>query len=92
LIGLGILGFIKGDFDATWPPAPKGVPEVVGYLCAFIYAASGIGLLWHRIAALASRVLLAYHLRGRGLRAEADAARPLPRRTRKDANRDLRRS
>ena len=26
LVGLGVLGFIKGDFDATWSPVPKGLP------------------------------------------------------------------
>jgi uncharacterized membrane protein len=64
LIALGILGFVKGDFDPTWPPVPKGVParEVLAYLCAFIYLVSGIGLLWRRTAAVASRVLLAYLL------------------------------
>src|SRR6185436_19585449 len=61
LIGLGILDLVKGDFDATWPPVPKGVTAgpVLLYLCALIYLASGIGLLWHRTAAVASRVLLA---------------------------------
>src|SRR6185503_391724 len=64
LIALGILGFIKGDFDATWSPVPKSLParEVLVYLCAFVYVASGIGLLWRRTAAVASRVLFAYLL------------------------------
>ena len=64
LIGLGILGLIKGDFDPTWPPVSKGVParEALAYLCAFVYLVSGIGLLWQRTAAAASRVLLAYLL------------------------------
>jgi uncharacterized membrane protein len=64
LIGLGILGLIKGDFDPTWPPVSKGVParEALAYLCAFVYLASGIGLLWQRTAPAASRVLLAYLL------------------------------
>lgn len=64
LVGLGVLGFIKGDFDATWPPVPKGLPapQVLAYLCAFIYAASGIGLLWRRTAAVASRVLFVWLL------------------------------
>ena len=64
LIGLGILGLIKGDFTAVWQPVPKGVParEALAYLCAFISLASGIGLLWRRAAATAARVLLAYLL------------------------------
>jgi len=64
LIGLGILGLIKGDFTAIWQPVPKVVParDGLAYLCAFVFLASGIGLLWQRTAALATRVLLAYLL------------------------------
>ncbi|HET9765227.1 MAG TPA: DoxX family protein [Thermoanaerobaculia bacterium] len=64
LIGLGILGLIKGDFDATWPTLPKVVParEVLAYFSSFIYLVTGIGLLWRRTAAIASRVLLGYLL------------------------------
>jgi uncharacterized membrane protein len=62
LIGLGILGLIKGDFDPTWPPVSAGVPArgPLVYLCAFVYLLSGIGLLWQRSAPTASRVLLSY--------------------------------
>jgi uncharacterized membrane protein len=61
MIGLGILGLIKGDFTPIWEPVPKGVPgrHVLVYFCAFISLASGIGLLWQRAAALSARVLLA---------------------------------
>ena len=61
MIALGILGLIKGDFSPVWEPVPKGVParEVLVYFCAFISLASGVGLLLHRAAALAARVLLA---------------------------------
>jgi uncharacterized membrane protein len=64
MIGLGILGFIKGDFTAIWQPVPKGVParELLVYLCAMISLASGIGLLWRRTVAPAAGVLLAYLL------------------------------
>jgi uncharacterized membrane protein len=64
LIVLGILGLSTGDFTEIWQPVPKGLParEVLSYLCAFISLASGIGLLWQRVAASAARVLLAYLL------------------------------
>ncbi len=64
MIALGSLGLIKGDFAPVWQPVPKGVParEVLAYLCAFISLVAGIGLLWQRTAAVASRVLLTYLL------------------------------
>ena len=64
LIALGILGLVKGDFDPTWPDVPKDLParEVLAYVCALVYLGSGMGLLWQRTAAVASRLLLAYLL------------------------------
>ena len=64
LIGVGILGLIRGDFTAVWDPVPKNVParEALAYLCAFISLACGIGVLWQRTAVVAARVLLAYLL------------------------------
>ncbi len=64
MIGLGILGLIKGNFTAIRQPVPEGVPfrEVLAYLCAFISLASGICLLLERVAAPAARVLLAFLL------------------------------
>src|SRR5438876_8721966 len=64
LITLGVLDLIKGDFGPVWQPVPKSVPgrEVLAYLCAFIFVVSGLGLLWQRTAAVASRVLLTYLL------------------------------
>ena len=64
MIALGILGLIKGDFAPIWQPVPTGVPArvLLVYLCGFIPLVSGIGLLWQRTAAVASRVLLVYSL------------------------------
>ena len=64
LIVLGALGLLQRDFDPTWPAVPKGMParQVLVYLCALVYLGSGVGLLWRRTAAVASRVLLAYLL------------------------------
>src|SRR5215470_15126306 len=61
MIGLGILGLIKGDFTVVWQPVPKGVParEVLVYLTALVSLASGAGLLWRRTAALAAGMLVA---------------------------------
>ena len=64
MITLGILGLIKGDFAPIWLPVPKGVParEILVYLSAIVPLVSGIGLLWQRAAAVASRVLLTWLL------------------------------
>jgi uncharacterized membrane protein len=64
LIGIGILGLIKGDFTAVWDPVPKDLParDALVYLCTFISLACGIGLLWRRSAVLAARVLFVYSL------------------------------
>src|SRR5437867_10138343 len=62
MIALGIMGLIKGGFVPFWTGVPKGMPAraALAYLCAVISLGSGIGLLFRRAAALASRVLLAY--------------------------------
>jgi uncharacterized membrane protein len=62
MIGLGVLGLIKGDFTALWQPVTRGVParEALAYLCALVSLASGIGLLFQRTATVAARVLLSY--------------------------------
>jgi uncharacterized membrane protein len=64
MIAVGILGLIKRDFTEIWQPVPKGVParEVLLYLSAIVPLLSGIGLLWQRTAAAASRVLLGFFL------------------------------
>ena len=64
MITLGILGLIKGDFTPIWLPVPRGVPAraVLVYVSAIVSLVSGIGLLWQRTAAVASRVLLCFLL------------------------------
>jgi uncharacterized membrane protein len=61
MIGLGIMGFVRGDFAQIWQPVPKWVPArtALAYLCALISLGSGIGLLFRRWAPAASRVLFA---------------------------------
>jgi uncharacterized membrane protein len=60
MVALGILGAVQGDFTSTWSGVPRDVPAriALAYLCAFISLVSGIGLLWHHTAVIASRVLL----------------------------------
>lgn len=60
MIGLGIMGLIKGGFTPIWTGVPRGLPGrvVLAYLCALVSLGSGIGLLWRRAAGVASRVLL----------------------------------
>lgn len=64
LIALGILGLIQRDFTPIWAPAPKGEParEILVYLSAIVFLVAGVGLLWQRGAAVASRVLLGFLL------------------------------
>lgn len=64
MIGIGILGLIRGDFTALWDPVPKDLParDLLIYLCAFVSIACGIGLLWQRTAVLAARVLFIYSM------------------------------
>ena len=60
MIALGISGLIKGGFTPIWTGVPKALParDVLAYFCAIISLVSGVGLLWPRTAAAASRVLL----------------------------------
>jgi uncharacterized membrane protein len=61
MIGLGAVGLLYPDFVPIWSPVPARVPahELFVYLGALISIASGIGLLVPRMAAIASRLLLA---------------------------------
>jgi uncharacterized membrane protein len=61
MIALGVMGLIKGGFVPIWTGVPQDLPArtALAYLCAAVSLGSGIGLLWRRSAAVASRVLLA---------------------------------
>jgi len=58
------MGLVKGSFTPIWTGVPRSVPVRVAfaYLTASVSLGTGIGLLWRRSAALASRVLLVYLL------------------------------
>jgi uncharacterized membrane protein len=64
MTALGIIGLINGAYAGVWQPVPTSylTREVLTYVCASISLACGIGLLFRRTAALASRVLLAWLL------------------------------
>jgi uncharacterized membrane protein len=64
MIGLGVLGLKYGDFALVWQRVPTWLPwrEGIAYACGAAMLASGMGLLWSRTAALASRILLIYLL------------------------------
>ena len=61
MIGLGIVGLLKGDYVALWQPIPHNMPALA-YLCDIVSLLSGIFLLWRGTAVIAARVLLAYLL------------------------------
>ena len=64
MIGVGVLGWVRGDFVQMWQPVPKAFParEVLVWLCAAISLACGAGLLWRRTAGSAARLLFFYLL------------------------------
>lgn len=64
MVGVGVLGWIRGDFVQIWQPVPKAFParEALIYLCAAISLVCGAGLLWRRTAASAARLLFFYLL------------------------------
>jgi uncharacterized membrane protein len=64
MIGVGILGLVRGDFVQIWQPVPQAWParEALVYLCAAVSLGCGAGLLWPRTAAPAARVLFFYLL------------------------------
>lgn len=64
MIAIGIIGLVTRGFPPIWSGIPKSLParEVLVYLCAIVALLTGIGLLFQRTAAIASRILLAYLL------------------------------
>ena len=64
MVGVGVLGWVRGDFVQMWQPVPKAFParEVLIWLCAAVPLACGGGLLWRRTAGSAARLLFFYLL------------------------------
>jgi uncharacterized membrane protein len=62
LIALGLMGLIQGELAPIWQGVPHNLParDALGYLCATVCLATGIGLLVEHTAAVAARVLLVY--------------------------------
>ena len=62
MIGLGIIGLTTCAFPPMWQGVPKQLPgrELLPYLCAVVFLASGIGLVWRQTAAVAARALLVF--------------------------------
>jgi uncharacterized membrane protein YphA (DoxX/SURF4 family) len=50
MLGLGMLGFITGDFALNWQPVPAGIPgrTALAYVTAALFWALGAGLLFDR--------------------------------------------
>ncbi len=62
MVCLGVLGLVNGSFPPIWSGVPKGFParEALVYLCALVAMGCGAGLLVHRTALTAARVLVGY--------------------------------
>lgn len=62
MISLAIVAFVFGDFAQVWASAAKWVPgrSVLAYASAVLMLACGLGLLWKRTGATASRALFWY--------------------------------
>jgi uncharacterized membrane protein YphA (DoxX/SURF4 family) len=80
MLGLGLLGFVSGDFALNWQPVPAWVPgrTLLAYLTAALFVALGAGLLVERykhsfaIASAVAFLVWAVLLHGPGV-----AANPL---------------
>ena len=62
MVVIGIMGLVQGDFAPIWQQVPEGLPasRALAYVCALVSLGCGLGLLWRRTAAPASRVLFAF--------------------------------
>ena len=62
MIGIGLIGFVKGGFAPIWAGVPKSLPDrqLLAYLCALVALGCGAGLLVRRVAAPAALVLASY--------------------------------
>jgi len=60
LIGIGVVGLVRGSFAPIWQPVPETAParELLAYFSTVIALACGIGLLVKQSAARAALVLL----------------------------------
>ncbi len=58
-VGLGILGFVVGDFAMQWQPVPKDIAgrETLAYISAALLVAGGLATIWSRTAAGGALVL-----------------------------------
>ncbi|MEZ5422492.1 MAG: hypothetical protein R2682_05285 [Pyrinomonadaceae bacterium] len=56
MIGLGVIGLVKGDFGPGWEPVPESIParQILAYLSDIVYLACGVGLLLQPITKLAA--------------------------------------
>ena len=64
MIALGVAGLVRGGFVPIWTGVPKTFPArtALAYLCALVSLGCGIGVLFRRSSAVASRVLLVWFL------------------------------
>lgn len=62
MIGLGLLGLSYRDFALQWQPVPAGFAGrgALAYFVALLMVSGGIGLLFRRTVAIATRVLFPY--------------------------------
>ena len=62
MVGLGVLGLVRGAFTPILSGVPRGFParHALAYVCAALFLACGIGLLWRRTAVAAAGALTVF--------------------------------